>query len=279
MTILPAISPLGVLGFGSLGPLNGAVPSFASSSGISAFATRSTIVEISGVGQLLSAVATFESTLSVLRPGSTDSGLGRNFGTDFGSLAAEAQSFVDAFNTLQRGLDGVSGPFGSLPGSPLAARISEALVERIDADFENPESDLRRLADLGIEFEASPIPGFGGTLSIDLAALRSAFEADAAGSFSLLDSAVRSFGALAGELANGAGNASISASLSSIAQFGFLQQSLTPFDSTLTGTSAATLQGMNNILALASLGQGGVGSRAQLLVAMNEFALVSSLLG
>ena len=131
MNVLPLISPLGLSGRSVLGSASttfaATLPSLSLCSG------SSTLVDLSSFGQLLSAVANFESRISVLHPGSSNSGIGRNFGTDFGSPAAEAQYFVDSLNNLQASLGAPNFLFGSVPAPSPAARLSADLQARVVA--------------------------------------------------------------------------------------------------------------------------------------------------
>ncbi|HJV28227.1 MAG TPA: flagellar filament capping protein FliD [Aromatoleum sp.] len=278
MNISPLISPLNLFGLGGINPVS-ATQAQNNASALTSLTSSSTFVQISDLGHLLSSIVAFQDSLSALHPGSTNSGLGRNFGTDFGSLAAEAQSFVDAFNGLQSdispfgGTDAGSGLFGILSGSSQTTQVSNALSERFASAFDNGDSALTHLADIGIQLQASPLPGLGGRASIDLAKLKSAFDSDPAGSFSLLSNAVQSFGTLASDFT---GDTSSGSRLGSLLSFNLAQQSLglLGFNGSQTG-----LPGASNLLALASLSDGTTSSQAQLLSAMNQFTLVSSLLG
>lgn len=273
MSILPLISPLGLSGTSALRPVS---TSFAATAaGLSLFSGSSTIVDLSSFGQLLSAVASFENRLSVLRPGSSDSGIGQNFGTDFGSLAAEAQYFVDSFNSLQGSLGELNFPFGTVPTSAPAAQLSADLEARVDEAFDNGDSTFTQLSDLGIELQPALLPGAGGRLSIDMEALRAAFEADPEGSFSLLARAADAFATVATEFT--ASNESVTSLLAAQLQFSSLQLTLGLFDDN-SDSSQSGLQGLTDLLTLASLGNGGADSQARIVAALNEFSLVSSLL-
>lgn len=168
------------------------------SSGI-LFDNSSTIVELSGLGRLLSAATRFQEHLLALKPGTATSGGGTNFGTDFASLAAEVKSFVDAFNGLQDTIADV-GTTNLLPGgnTVVSQGLSRSLDAQVQADYANGTSTLTNLSQLGITFQPAVFPGGGGRLSIDLDALQSAFDADAAGAFSLLSEAANSFADLGG---------------------------------------------------------------------------------
>lgn len=274
MSILPLSSTLGLFGTSALRPVSTNFAATAAS--LSLFSGSSTIVDLSSFGQLLSAVANFENRLAVLRPGSSDSGIGRNFGTDFGSLAAEAQFFVDSFNSLQGSLGELNLLFGTVPASSPAAQLSADLQTRTDESFDNGDSALTQLSDLGIELQRSLLPGAGGRLSIDMEALRTAFEADPEGSFSLLARAADAFATTAREFT--ASSDGVSSLLAAQLQFSSLQLTLGLFDGG-SDSSQSGLQNLTDLLTLASLGNGGPDSQARIVAALNEFSLVSSLLG
>lgn len=273
MDILPLISPLGLSGTSAIRPASTNLVAAASS--FSLLGNSSTIVDLSSFGQLLSAVATFQNRLSVLRPGATDSSLGSNFGADFGSFATEVQHFVDSFNGLQGSLNELGFLFGTVPGSSTGTQLTADLQTSLTRAFDNGESALTRLSDLGIELRPSLIPGVG-TLGIDVAKLRTAFESDPAGTFSLLAKAVTEFSALgtAFTSSNGGATGLLAAEL----QFSALQLGLGLFDTGADRLNAG-LPGLNDLLTLASLGNAGRDSQARTLAALNEFSLISSLLG
>lgn len=273
MSILPLSSTLGLFGTSALRPVSTNFAATAAS--LSLFSGSSTIVDLSSFGQLLSAVANFGNRLSMLQPGSSNSGIGQNFGTDFGSLAAEAQFFVDSFNTLLDSLGELNFLFGTVPASSPAAQLSADLQARVNEAFDNGDSALTQLSDLGIELQPSLLPGIGGGLSIDMEALLAAFETDPEGSFSLLARAADAFAALATEFT--ASSDGVNSLLAAQLQFSSLQLTLGLFDG---GSDAGQsgLSSLSDLLTLASLGNGGPESQARVVAALNEFSLVSSLL-
>lgn len=237
--------------------------------------TDSSVVELSGSGRLLSAVATFREQLAALRPGQGGSGLGENFGKDLASLAAEAQFFADAFNGLQQATDGAQGAFDAFGGGVLAGRIAAAQAGQLGASYANGESALTRLDQLGIRLEPARFDpassAFAGQrLGIDLATLRSAFASDPEGAFTLLGQAADAFAGQAdGYLAQAAGVAS------ALGRWSWLEDSLA-LSGGLTDNSPAF--GLSELLLLGSLGQGDSASLLQRRLALDQFALVSTLL-
>lgn len=237
--------------------------------------TDSSVVELSGSGRLLSAVATFREQLAALRPGQGGSGLGESFGKDLASLAAEAQYFVDAFNGLQQATDGAQGAFDAFGGGVLAGRIAAAQAGQLGASYANGESALTRLDQLGIRLEPARFDpassAFAGQrLGIDLATLRSAFASDPEGAFTLLGQAADAFAGQAdGYLAQAAGVAS------ALGRWNWLEDSLA-LSGGLTDNNPAF--GLSELLLLGSLGQGDSASLLQRRLALDQFALVSTLL-
>lgn len=247
------------------------------SSGV--FGGSSTVVELSGLGQVLSAASAFKEQLAALQPGTATSGGGQNFGTDVASLAAEAQSFVDAFNNLQSNI--VNNGAGSLFGgsSTLGSGLAPALDTAVQGNFANGSSTFSNLAQIGIVFQPAQFPG-GSNLSIDLAKLKSAFQADAAGSFSLLGQAATSLGGLADDF--------VTQATPQVSDFRLLAQTLA-FNQ-VTDNSFPSLGQTTGSLNFADLlalemdfsnGQGNAFAPTlqQSFLAMNQFNLVSTLLG
>jgi hypothetical protein len=236
------------------------------------FSDPSTSVELSGLGRLLSAATRYEDHLQALQPGSATSGGGTNFGTDFASLAAEAQSFVDAFNGLKGIVADVETTNGLSGGSLAFSRgLSQSLDTQTEATYANGSSTLTRLSQLGIEFQPSPFAGGGGRLSLDMEALRSAFDADAGGAFSLLSKAADAFGDLGGSIA-----AEGSRQYSSVAALSQFSTSLTLFGSGLFSPTQDNNGLLDNLLLSGALSGG---NNRQALLAISQYSLVSSLFG
>lgn len=245
----------------------------AASLGTGQFGQGSTIVALSGAGQVFSAAAIFQDQLAALHSGSDGSGIGENFGNDVASLAAEAQFLVDAFNGVQDGLtaNALTGGLGS--SATLAAAFSQDLGSASQAVFDNGDSTLTRLSQIGINFTASV--SAGGHLSVDLATLKSAFATDGAGAFSLLQEAAQAFSTVAGE-AVGQARSSFDV-LSALTQLDVVGQFLGGNSSLVTGNNA----NLSDLMLLEFLGAPDSGSRGTLndILALNQFNLVSSLLG
>lgn len=230
----------------------------------------STFVGISGLGQLLSAASAFQDSLQALQPGTATAAGGHNFGTDFASLAAEAQSFVDAFNTAQNTVASVNSGNLLAPTSTAASSLGTSLSTQTQANFSNGNSALTTLAQLGVEFQPAVLPGQASRLSLDLDTLRSAFNADSTGAFSLL-------GKAAGALSDAAG--------SFVSQSGAQYASLTaltasPFGVSLFGNSLTPQLQANDALINLLTSRGASGANLQqVFTALNEYTLVASLFG
>lgn len=236
------------------------------------FSDPTTSAELSGLGRLLSAATRYQDHLQALQPGTATSGGGTNFGTDFASLAAEAQSFVDAFNGLKGIVADVETTNG-LSGGNLAfsTGLSQSLDTQTQATYANDGSSLTSLSQLGIEFQPSSFAGGGGRLSLDLEALRSAFDADAEGAFSLLSKAANAFGDLGGSIA-----AEGSRQYSSVAALSQFSASMTLFGSGLFSTT----QGNNDLFdSLLLSGALSGGNNRQAILAISQYSLVSNLFG
>lgn len=271
-----ASTPLAGIGASrAVNPRTGALTSKLSPLTASLFGGASTLVELSGLGQMLAAAAAFQDQFGALQPGSANSGGGQGFGSNLPSLAAEAQSFVDAFNGLQNNIASI-GLTNALLGSsvPGGAALAQTLDSQAQADFANGSSALTTLSQIGIVFQPGAVFG-AGTLSINLGTLESAFTADAAGAFSLLSQAARAFGDVAGKFVD---QATIRFStLDALAQ-------TSTSDQLIAGSllSLAPNGGFNlaAALALGPLTQSGFGSPStlQAILAANQFELVSALL-
>jgi hypothetical protein len=259
MAITPAQSIFAPLAVSQIGDMTSLLSTTAAQEQLVGLLGGSTTVDLSGIGQLLSATDVFQNALSNLHPGSTTSGLGQNFGTDFASLAAEAQNFVDAFNNLQSNLTFLQGPFGTLSGEPLAAQFSQTLNTQATLPIANGTSAPTSLAEIGIEFQSPSATAVGGTLSIDLQTLQSAFESNPTGTFSVLTQAVQSFGDVGATFSDQTG--SEAATFASLSQFGFGQS------------------GLLDLLLMSSFNSGSATTLTQQMMALNEFNLVSTLFG
>lgn len=281
MADISPVAASALAGFGAVSPLRALVSSplvgleSGLGGGLGSFSSTSVVVELSEVGQALSAAANFQVGLANLQPGASDSGIGRNFGDDLASLAAEAQFFVDAFNNLQSNLASLQGNFGTPTGRSLTLPFVAALNQQAAATVANGNSDFTRLAEIGIDFQASGAGALPGTtLKIDLEVLRQAFEQDPEGSFALLAESAQAFEALANGFTTQSGGATLE--LADLTRSIALTQTLSLFGNSLTNTGNG-LQGLPGLLLLDALSRGGTGTNQQ-VAALSQFLLVSSLL-
>ena len=260
----------GLVNTQALGAVRSATASAESQLALGLFGQDSSVLALSASSQLLSAASLFQDQVTALRPGAADSGIGQNFGNDGTSLAAEAQFLVDAVNGVQQGL----AANGTLASSGLATAFVRNLASISQNSFDNGNSSLTQLSQLGITAQTSA--SGTSTLAIDLGTLQSAFAADPAGAFSLLGQAAQAFGKAAGNTIDQA--QSNVDTLGVVAGLGVFQQFFG------NGGLLANSNGLNfsDLLLLDSLQAVGVnngGSSAlQNLVAISQFNLVSTLL-
>ncbi|WP_212786992.1 hypothetical protein [Ferrigenium kumadai] len=137
------------------------------------------IVDISALGQLLSAASIFES--GILQSTATSP-------SGFTSLATATQLFVDAFNSfLQSGSGNLQNP----PGLSLGNLFAQALLSQSSG---NGTSIIASLSSVGINFVPPLTPNDAGRLTIDFQSLQSAFNANPTGTTTLLVQAIQSIG-------------------------------------------------------------------------------------
>ena len=264
------LAALGLIASQAISPVNVLQSATASSLSAGLFGQSSAIVNLSGAGQLLSLATTFQDQLATFQPGTTNSGIGQNFGSDVASLAAEAQFVVDAFNGAQSNLAALASGGGLGSSSGLALAFTQSLASASQDTFANGGSALTRLAQLGINLQ--PNAAGGNSLGIDLNALKSAFATDQNGAFSLLDQAAQAFTTVATDTVTQAQN-SFSA-LGALTQLGLTDQFLGNSSLFSTGNGST----FADLLLLESFGGSNSGG-LQNLLALNEFNLVSTLVG
>lgn len=140
--------------------------------------TSSYSVEISSLGQLLSASTLFETV-----PSQTTNQTG------FLAISTATQSFVDAFNHFLQ-----SGNLQSTASGPLGNLFTQVL----NANSTYGQSLISSLSGIGIHLPTAT--NQNGQMTIDLNTLQSAFNANPAGTASLLAQATQSISQLATEL-------------------------------------------------------------------------------
>lgn len=153
----------------------------ASTSATSIFASSSNVVELSGTGQLLSAVSSFRTTLQGLQTNAADSSPA--------NVAATAQGVVDAFNTLQGNTANLQIVFSALDGNALATQFVRSLNESVSGSILAGNTNLGSLRNIGIELQSTAT---STTLRIDQNRLNAAVNTDPVGTQSLLTGAAQS---------------------------------------------------------------------------------------
>ncbi len=222
-----------------------------------------TLAQISSRGQMLSAAVTFQNRLRPLQT---------TVASDYASFATQAQSLVDAFNTVQSGIAELNRS-SALSGATVssAANLLSSLDVQATASYANGDSALTRLAQLGIAYQPAMLPGGAASLTLDETALQTAYAADPAGASTLLAGVAGAFSSLAGGFISRSGSqyASLDALLQSSGTYSFLDNSLTP-----------SLQVQNNLLSLlATPAATGRLSWQQVYSAMQEYSMVANLFG
>ncbi|BCK87946.1 hypothetical protein MIZ01_1743 [Sideroxyarcus emersonii] len=261
-----------VFNYGSYGGISSTYPAYqllASELSLStpgSFSNTSTLVGLSGLGQVLSATATFQDQLHPLLPGGSAGG-----GSDLASLTAETQSFVDAYNNLQSAIASVNNTGDLLGGNvPGASGLVQSLNAQAQAGYSNGGSALTDLSQLGITFQPSLLAGGGGSLSVDQNTLLSAFNTDAAGAFTLLSQAASAFNDLASSFI--AQSSSQYSSLSALMSTGN-----TSITGLLTNSFLPPQLNLDSLLSTAS--QSGSTNLQLVFQALNEYTMVSALFG
>ncbi len=153
-------------------------PSIASLLNTTATTALTSAVDISGLGQLLSASAIFESGL--LKAAATNQ-------ASFSTVTAAIQLFVQAFNNFVQ--------------SDTMQSSSAVFMQVLNAQSSSVSgaSVISNLADLGITYQAATSVNDTGQMSVDYTALQSAFNADQSGTVALLANTTKTVGQLASE--------------------------------------------------------------------------------
>ncbi|HUX89839.1 MAG TPA: hypothetical protein VMV48_04020 [Gallionellaceae bacterium] len=143
------------------------------------------IVDISGLGQLLSVSSIFET--AILKAAATNK-------ATFFTVVAATQYFVDAFNSFMQS-DSMQN---SLDGS-LGNLFIQVLNTQTTASSGNSKSIIASLSEVGVNLQAATSQNGAGLMTIDFKTLQSAFNADQLGTISLLAQSIQSIGQLAAE--------------------------------------------------------------------------------
>lgn len=162
--------------------------------GGSSFDRVSALVQLSGTGQLLSAVSNFREQLNTLQSASSDS---------LPAITAQAQGLVEAFNGLQDRIGSLPGGFGSISGVLNPDQLDLSLEQLATAAVTAGSSSLAGLAAIGIELQSTISPETGETaltLRIDQDILNAAIVANPSGTQAQLAEATAAFLAPLAEL-------------------------------------------------------------------------------
>jgi len=146
------------------------------------------IVDISGLGQLLSASSIFETVL--LKAAETNQ-------ASLSNIVAATQFFVDAFNTFLQ-----SGSLQSSTGGSLGNLFIRLLNSQATASSDDGSSILDRLSRVGINVQPPTTQNTVGEVTIDFETLQAALNIDLPGTVSLLAQTTREIGQLATEFTN-----------------------------------------------------------------------------
>ena len=192
----------------------------------SSFDSASSVVDLSGVGLLLSTLSTSRDQLAAQQAVSADSSAA--------SVLTQAQSFVDTFNSLQTNIASVQDLFNALPGSLLVDQLSQTLTQLATQSITSGSANLDSLLGIGITAQTSSPSGTAGTvtLQIDQNTLGAAIATDPAGTLAQIDRANQSLLAQLNTFEVQAANASIAEALA--------QTSLTQLGGASTAASATT---------------------------------------
>lgn len=188
---LVSSSPLpGVAGATAIAPLQ--APATTGTVIVAPAAPSLTTVDLSPLGQFLSATSLFQKKLIELQASSTtvpDSEAAR-----FGEVAAATTAFAVAFNELQAtSLDSTDADAG---GESLAGLFARRFGAETTAAGGEQQGALDSLASVGLRFNADPAIDPNARLTVDLPLLQVALEVDPATTTALLARAGSAFGAL-----------------------------------------------------------------------------------
>jgi len=157
-----------------------------SANGASSLDSPSSSVQLSLLGQLLAAGSLLENSLKASQANAS--------ATTPGSVLAEAQDFVTAFNNVQQSIGNVLPFLGTLPDNLLVAQFSQTLNLAATSTTSDSNQNLSRLQAIGISSLVSASTGLAEAttrLSIDQSMLTAAVEANPEGTATLLAQATR----------------------------------------------------------------------------------------
>jgi flagellar hook-associated protein 2 len=129
---------------------------------------------------------------NLLQSGSTTISVG----VDFNQLSSAAQSLESAFNTLQAGINGLTGQGGVLYGDSIATTLTNLLNLQATTNLNNGSSSLTTLSQIGLQFQPPQVTGQGGTLTLSPSILQFAFNTDSSGAANLVSLSAEGFNTL-----------------------------------------------------------------------------------
>ncbi|MBV8465395.1 MAG: flagellar filament capping protein FliD [Burkholderiales bacterium] len=140
-------------------------------------------------------------TVSILQTGSTT----LSVSPDIHGVTSAAQTFVNAYNTLQNAVQSLASANTALSLEPSVLNLTSAFDNQAQGTFSNPGSRLTTLGQIGIDFQFPTITllqatnfSAGGTLTLSTTTLQTALTGDPNGTQSLIGSAAQTFDSLAG---------------------------------------------------------------------------------
>jgi hypothetical protein len=204
-TTTSAINPLLLLGLaaaGDVSPITGStdIGALAGVGATGLDGAASSQVELSGLGLLVSALDGFQTQTAAVQQAMLTDG---SAAPAFAQVATAAQQLVDSFNNLQNTAGALNnGPLGPFATAPVTTQLTNQLDTVAQGTFDAGAPGLNSLAAIGITSQASP----GGGLAIDLNALQSAYQRNAAGVASVLSQAAQGFNGLAANYVGAGGS-------------------------------------------------------------------------
>ena len=190
-----SVPPSALLGLTGSTPVGFELSGSVTALGGTSFDRVSVLVQLSGSGQVLSAVSSFRDQLNALQSTPPD--------TRPAAVLAQAQGLVEAFNGLQDRLGSLPSGFGSLSGVLTPDQLDLSLDQLATAAVTAGSSSLAGLASIGIQLQSTVSPETGQTglvLRIDQDVLNAAVAANPSGTQAQLAQATAAFLAPLAEL-------------------------------------------------------------------------------
>ncbi len=188
MLISPSITPIGLTGLANTSPVSFQfLTAETSTSASSTLDNGADQIALSGTGQLLSTISSYQSRLAILQASASD--------TSPNATLATAQTLTVTFNELQGRLGTVQTLFETLTDNALVDQLVQSLNELATASTAAIRSSLDNLSDIGIRIQITPssdITATSITLSVDQNVLNAAVTADASGTRAVLAEVIQS---------------------------------------------------------------------------------------